>query len=1720
VEFRIEYLATDGTAHGQTRTFLLNFIRPFDLAKAPLLRVSLGEISPDRHILLFDMHHIISDGTSMIIFLKEFMTLYSGGKLSPLKLHYKDFAQWQHDQLRTGKLKKEQEYWLKRFPGELPVLNMPTYFPRPALQSFEGDKFQFKLEKPVTAALKSIIKKTGTTLYMALLAVYNILLSRYTGQEDIVIGTTIAGRHHTDLQGIMGLLIETLVQRNYPMGCLEFKTFLEMVKNETLETHENQAYPFREIIRLVGADNEVSRNPVFDAMLIVQNFETAKFQLEGLKFSPYQPAEDELHKTSKVDFTIEASDVEGSGEIHFTLEYCTRLYKRETMERFARHFLNIIDEAAANPAVRLANIEVMDEAERKQLLETFNDTSHKSSVGIPGIVLDRFQDQAAKTPDRIAIIGLGQVVNDMVFLTYRGLNESAAVLANELIAKGVQPETIVAIMMESSVEMAVGIWGILKAGGAYLPIEPGAPSERIDYMLKDSGTKLLAVANDLEGEKVRRWEGKKVLLESIIYDSNHLKGRPRRGLHRSSFIIHHSNLSYLIYTSGTSGHPKGVMIEHRNLANYVVAVANEIGLRSDDTVLQQGSLVFDAFVEEFYPLLAIGGKVAIPGKMLTRDIPALCQFIARHRVSMIASAPQMVNELNKALRDGLPAPLDARELLASMRIVLVGGDVVKTDYIDKFMEQAEVYNTYGPTESTVCATYYKCSGSPGLSGDVPIGKPLARYEIFIEDKYGSPAPIGVGGELCVGGPGVTRGYMNQPELTAEKFIKYRSYRSYKTYINYRTGDLARWLSDGNIEFLGRIDRQVKIRGYRIELAEIETRLTTLENIKEAVVIDETRKSGDKYLAAYVVCPGTFDAGEIKSRLVLQLPDYMIPTYIIKVEQIPWTGIGKVDRKRLPRPQAAADSRQSFIAPASETEKRLAGIWQQILEKERVGIDENFFDLGGTSLDIMKLNTRIKEEFNKHIPVVSLFKYTTIRALTQLMEEETGNKGPISQEKQKELEILESIKRGQAKFKGRIERQAEADRTGFEIAVIGMSGIFPGASNLHEFWENLKNGVESIHFFSDEELLEDGVDKETIENPNYVKAKGIIAGVEYFDASFFGYTPLEVQIMDPQIRMFQQTVWRALEDAGYDPFSYTRRIGLYAGASPNYYWAGLALFSGMGRNVSGFMAAQLADKDFMCTHTSYKLNLKGPSVSLQTACSTSLVAIHYAVQGLLHGECEMALAGGVSIGYPNKRGYVYQPGMIFSSDGHTRSFDARANGSIFGDGVGVVVLKALEDAVNDRDHIYAVIKGSAINNDGLRKVGYTAPSIQGQAEVIRAAQSMAEVEPETITYIEAHGTATPLGDTVEIEALEQAFGTNKKRFCAVGTLKSNMGHLYSAAGAAGFIKTVLALNHRLIPPSLHFQNPNPQIDFQNSPFYVNTTLKEWRNERYPLRAGVSAFGIGGTNAHVVLEEWDKNRGREEREEREERKLRLLLISARTPSALNKMTENLVQYLQENPAVDLADVAYTLQVGRKHFPYRRMMVSADLHPGQDAGLLAQAAQRASIAQAKEENRPIIFMFCGQGSQYAGMGIDLYRTEPVFRQEVDQCFEILKPLAGYDVKEILYPSLENNRSNGSYRTHTIDQTEIAQPVLFVFEYALAKLLMSWGIRPTAMIGYSFGEYVSACLAGVFSPAEALEMIVTRGKLVQQTPVGKMTSVTLPESELKPLLKEGVSIAIVNGL
>jgi acyl transferase domain-containing protein len=694
---------------------------------------------------------------------------------------------------------------------------------------------------------------------------------------------------------------------------------------------------------------------------------------------------------------------------------------------------------------------------------------------------------------------------------------------------------------------------------------------------------------------------------------------------------------------------------------------------------------------------------------------------------------------------------------------------------------------------------------------------------------------------------------------------------------------------------------------------------------------------------------------------------------------------------------------------------------------------------------------------------------------------------------------------------------DLDEPGEAVAIVGMAGRFPGALDLEAFWRNLRDGVESIATFSDAELLAAGVSPALLSHPRYVKARGVLSGVELFDAPFFGFSPREAAITDPQHRVFLECAWEALEQAGVDPETCPGRIGVYAGSIVSTYLLFHLFPQVAAEDEAGWQMMLANDKDALATRVSYKLNLKGPSVSVQTACSTSLVAIHMARQSLLDYECDLALAGGVSVRSPQNVGYLYQEAGIHSPDGHCRAFDARARGTVFSGGAGIVVLKRLADALADGDTVRALLVGSAINNDGAQKVGFTAPSVEGQAEVIARALALGGVDPETIQYVEAHGTATPLGDPIEIAALTRAFraSTDRRGFCAVGSVKSNIGHLDSAAGIAGLIKTVLALEHRQIPPSLHFERPNPQIDFAASPFFVNDRLRQWeRGERGegPRRAGVSSFGIGGTNAHVVVEEAPPAPPGSPA-----RPWQLLVLSAKTEPALALAAARLAEHLELRPEQELADVAHTLQVGRRAFPFRRSLVCGSREEAR-AALAAHAAHAAN--PGLPAGRPaggtpaVAFLFPGQGSQRLDMGRELYDAEPLFRREVDRAAEILRPHLGEDLRPLLFPATER-REEAARR---LARTAVAQPALFVVETALARLWMSWGIRPQAMLGHSIGEYVAAHLAGVLSLDDALELVAARGRLVEELPGGAMLAVPLPEGEVAPLLGSELAVAAVN--
>nr|QEO74622.1 Beta-ketoacyl synthase [uncultured bacterium] len=681
----------------------------------------------------------------------------------------------------------------------------------------------------------------------------------------------------------------------------------------------------------------------------------------------------------------------------------------------------------------------------------------------------------------------------------------------------------------------------------------------------------------------------------------------------------------------------------------------------------------------------------------------------------------------------------------------------------------------------------------------------------------------------------------------------------------------------------------------------------------------------------------------------------------------------------------------------------------------------------------------------------------------------------------------------------------------DIAIVGMAGRFPGAKNVAEFWRNLRGGVESISFFTDEELRAAGIDEATLSDPNYVRAAGALEEIELFAAPFFGINPREAQVMDPQHRLFLECAWEALEDAGYNSELYEGRVGVYAGAGMNTYLLyNLYTNREAVRSVGDFQAMIANDKDFLATRVSYKLNLRGPSVSVQAACSTSLVAVCLACQSLQSYQSDMVLAGGISVRVPAKAGYLYNEGGILSPDGHCRAFDAASGGTVVGSGAGVVVLKRLEDALADGDTVRAVIKGSALNNDGALKVGYTAPSVEGQAEVIAEALGMAGFAAETISYVEAHGTGTTLGDPIEIAALAQVFGaeTAKKNFCAVGSVKTNVGHLDTAAGVAGLIKTTLALEHGELPPSLHFERPNPALDFAGSAFFVNNKLTPWERGSHPRRAGVSSFGIGGTNAHVVVEEAPEAVPTDEG-----RPWQLLLLSAKTATALEAATANLAAHLRQHPRANLADVAYTCAVGRRAFEHRRAVVCRDVGEAASA-LEGRDAGRVFTGTHAGDERPVVFMFPGLGAQHVGMGRELYGLKAVFREQVDACCEVLRPHMGLDLRDLLYPT-ERGREDAE---RELGRISIIQPAVFVTAYALARLWMSWGVRPAAMIGHSTGEYVAACLAGVFTLEESLALVASRARLMEAMAPGGMLAVPLAEDDLRARLDGELSLAAVN--
>ena len=1406
--------------------------------------------------------------------------------------------------------------------------------------------------------------------------------------------------------------------------------------------------------------------------------------------------------------------------------------------------------------------------------------------GAPGkasfqLLIDPFLSWAHNTPEAAAIVEEDGRGGQRIF-TYRELEEGSRQVALALCRSGVRAETRVAVALPRGASQVAAFLGVLRSGAVYLPLDPAYPEDRLAFMLQDSAAPW--VVTDAAGgqslgletaasqplEIGPLGEGRGLLLASSRPDAPSSSGEEaplfadpvlEEGLPQ----VDPDGLAYAIYTSGSTGRPKGVLLGHRGLANLAHAQSRAFGVDRQSRVLFFAALSFDASVSEMAMAVASGAALCVAPEQEMLPGSALAKLLERLEISHVTLPPSSLA--------ALPAtPLPA------LRSLICAGESLAPALVNTWGADRRLFNAYGPTETTVCASWAICeplgartgattgsgtgpgsrAGSTDASGgradgDSPelstspheatsgrdssrleasklaptkpsIGRPLENVQCYVLDGQGKSSPVGVVGELYVGGLGVGRGYLGRPGLTAERFVP-APFSALPGQRMYRTGDLARWLSRGEIDFLGRRDQQLKIRGFRIEPGEVEAALAGHSAVAECVVAAATDPSGGGHLVAYVVAgEEEVSADQLKDAARRQLPPSMIPARIVFLEKLPRSPAGKLDRQALPAAQprvATGTGAGKSALPRSEREQAVAEVWRRALGLAQVGLDDNFFDLGGHSLLVTRVHGDLQPVLGDRLTLVDLFRYPTIRSLVAAFGEASVGESALAS----------------ARVRGR--KRSRGEHRDGSIAVVGLACRFPGASNPAAFWKLLREGREAVEELSDDQLLEAGVSREQLGREGFVKKSVLLDGIDRFDAGYFGYSPREAIAMDPQHRLFLECAVEALESAGCNPEdeATNRTVGVYAGAGlESYMLYQLGLGGGAVDPAEVYQLSVGNLKDFLASRVAYALDLRGPAVAVQTACSTSLVAVHLACQSLLSGEIDVALAGGSSLEIPQAQGYRYQPGMIFSPDGHCRPFDAAAQGTVRGSGTGIVVLKRLAEAVADGDSIRAILRGSAVNNDGRQKVGYTAPSVECQAAVIAEALEMAEATPESISYVEAHGTGTELGDPIEMEALSLALGSQERRgACAVGSVKSNLGHLDTAAGVAGLIKTVLALEHRELPASLGFEQPNPKIDFSRGPFAVNHRLQPWPAENGPRRAGVSSFGIGGTNAHLVLEEAPpRSPGGASRPHQ------LLLLSAQGEEPLFQAAVELADHLESRPEIPLADAAFTLQRGRRSLGHR-MAVVAEGREEAISLLRGEEPEVQWIGTAPGSEPSVAFLFPGQGSQHLGMAASLYRNEEGFRRRLDHCAEILRVPMGIDLRELLGfsdPSSDHLPAEGSSLAQAKERltaTRFAQPALFAVEYSLAGLWSDWGLKPDAYLGHSIGEWVAACLAGVFTLEDALALVAERGRLMGEMSAGAMLSVSLPAEEVEDLLAgrghqpsfspdlaaalETLEVAVING-
>jgi amino acid adenylation domain-containing protein len=1632
-------------------------VRPFDLASLPLMRMTLAHDPSGMHRFVWTFPHLLLDGWSLSVLWDELQSLYTSATRGqaielPEPPNLDLYFRWLGQQDRG----RADEFWKSQLAG-LAAPSLLQHAVGHFADSGEHERFQYhcrQLSLEPTAALVAQCRRHRVTLNSAVLGSWAIVLGRYCGSSDVVFGTLLSGRP-PQLEGMerwVGMLVNTLPLRVRIDSDQEFWATVAGIQSTQLSMREFEYASLADVQRQAALP---PRLPLFDTLVI---FENHPAHPTGLK-SPDALKILQVHHSDPAHYPL--SLVVGRQEDRLLIRITHRegCFSPTTIQGLADDLVALLAEAAS-PASRTLG----------QLGSSLRRGTTFAAEPVPQPVtwtLDQIFDQYLEQsdPQRVAVI------SDHGEVTFGRLRQHCDELACRLQQAGVGAEIPVGILLPRSLDSIVSMLAILRAGGAIVPLDPNAPDDWLGQLIKDAGIEVIIaqrpVAEDALGVSCK-W--------IVMEESSHQFEGGCMGQLRPA-CNHADRAAYVLYTSGSTGRPKGVVGTHRGLIHRLRWMWERFPFEPGERVAHRTSLCFvDSLWEVFGPLL-VGTPVVLISEDVLLDPPQLIRSMRRHHVTRLVITPTLLRPLLEA---GGSGELD----LPGCQLWTSSGEPLTPDLVRAFfsrLPRGRLLNLYGSTEVAADVTWYDAGQLPIGALHVPIGKPLDHVRVHVLDESMQPTPPGVVGEIHVGGECLARGYWKQPVWTAEHFVPDPLADTPGARM-YRSGDLARVDRLGNLEYVGRRDAMRKLRGIRIEPAGIEAQLQSHPAVREAVV--DVESSGDHtQLVAYVVLRQRFDdePQALRRHLRKLLPEYLVPSVWRIVDAMPVGPTGKLDRQRLHLARQLDCQPPSAPRLRSGWQQRITRVWAEVLGLDHVDPQANFLDLGGHSLLLLRLRNRLSEVLGHDFRLLELMEHPTVESMAE-------HAASV---------VQPSLETPEASHCERAVGVRAGDRRDNVFVVIGMSGRFPQSPNLAAFWRHLCEGHECRSEFSDEELLAQGISRRLLEDSSYVKSGFVLDDIELFDASFFGFSPREAEILDPQHRLALECAWEALEHAGYDPQQYDGRIGLFAGASMSGYLINNVLpLAGTLQQVGYRQAMFGSVPDYLVTRVSYKLNLTGPSCFVQTACSTSLVAVHLACQSLRNREADLVLAGGVSAFVPQRAGYVAEQGGMESPDGHCYAFDARARGTVFGSGAGLVALKRLGDALDDGDQIHALILGSAINNDGSLKVGFTAPSVAGQAEVIRAALAAADVPAASIDYIEAHGTGTELGDPIEVAALNRALGGRASRAnsCAIGSLKPNIGHLDAAAGISGLLKVVLALQHQQLPPSIHFESANPKIDFDDGPLYVNTRLRPWPRGSRPRRAGISSFGFGGTNAHVILEEPP-----ELPVSATTRSHHLLIVSARTAAALNDATANLAAHFRSHRDVSLADAAYTLQVGRHAFAQRRTVVCQSVDEAIEKLESLSGGGKESTSPAAG-HRPVVFMFPGQGTQHVHMAAALYREQPAFRSTVEECCRIVDQSAGVRLGEMLYPASGQEVE----MNHRLRQTSAAQLALLVIEIALARLWISWGIQPDACIGHSIGEFAAAHLAGVFSLEEVLQIVATRGRLMERMPLGAMLVVLLPAETL----------------